>query len=104
MNGLSSCERKKETAYIHQQKGPWTLASTNNLAAGDEETKVLTVETYQGAKNSTIQRSLLLSTFSSKFREFNSTDALGSELSEDPPVAFPCTRSFSSVLICMQSS
>lgn len=56
--------------------------------------------TYQGAKNSTIQSSLLLSTNSSKFWEFNSTEALGSDFSFDPPVAFPLNRSFRSAFIC----
>ena len=59
--------------------------------------------TYQGAKNSTTQSSLLLSTNSSKLREFSSTDAVGSAFSLDPPVSFPCNRSFRSVFTCTQS-
>lgn len=60
------------------------------------------MSTYQGAKNSTIQRSLLLSTNSSKLLEFNSIDSLESDLdlSLDPPVAFPLRRSFNSAFIC----
>ena len=55
---------------------------------------------YQGAKNSTIQSSLLLSTNSSKLWEFKSTEALGSDFSFDPLVAFPLNRSFRSAFTC----
>lgn len=65
--------------------------------------RLQTKSTYQGAKNSTTQRSLLLTTNSSKFWEFSSTEALGSGFSLDPPVAFPLKRSFNSALICTRT-
>lgn len=59
--------------------------------------------TYHGAKNSTIQSSLLLMTNSSKLLEFSSTDALGSDFfSLDPPpvgLLLPSKRSLKRPLI-----
>lgn len=73
-----------------------TIDDRSKLACKGMPTKT----TYQGAKNSTIQSSLLLSTSSSKFLEFNSTEELDSDFSFEPPVVFPFNRSFNSAFIC----
>lgn len=87
----------RQLLQLTQNIPPQTLQVLGELL---KATAVWVNNTYQGAKNSTIQSSLLLSTNSSKLWEFNSTDALGSDLSLDPPADFPFKRSFRSAFTC----
>lgn len=73
-------------------------AEVMHLYSGVRTKQIRHAETYHGAKNSTIQRSLLFRTSSSKFWDVNATEELGSDFSLESPEDFPFNLSLRSAL------